>query len=208
MTVEQIQLLSIVLFVLAGVLFLLAIALFFLLDIPKLYGDISGRTAKKAIEAIRRQNESSGNRASRPSVVNAARGKLTAKITPSGRLAATTDSLPIHVGTEKFNTDILTPNANETTVLASETTVLESEATAAQGETTVLSNETTLLTGVGSECQETTILVGGDGTGFVPTAEEPFTAVAEASEDEATEKASDITVDVEMGFKGSTELIE
>ena len=50
MTVELLQIISLVSFIIAGVLLLLGIALFFLLDVPKLYGDISGRTAKKAIQ--------------------------------------------------------------------------------------------------------------------------------------------------------------
>ena len=118
MTVELLQTLSLVAYIAAGVLFLVAVALFFLLDVPKLYGDVSGRTAKKAIEAIRQQNESSGNKAYKPSAVNAERGKLTDKITQSGRLQSQTAGLPVSVGTEKFATSTLAPRPNETTVLA------------------------------------------------------------------------------------------
>lgn len=127
MEVETLQTLSWIAFIIAGVLFLLCIALFFLLDVPKLYGDISGRTAKKAIEAIRQQNEATGNKAYKPSAVNEARGKLTDKITPSGRLEPQTAGMPISVGTEKLSTTLLEPQANETTLLdnsAGETTIL------------------------------------------------------------------------------------
>lgn len=120
MTVEFLQTLSMVAYIAAGVLFLVAVALFFLLDVPKLYGDVSGRTAKKAIEAIRQQNESTGNKAYKPSAVNAERGKLTDKITPSGRLQSQTAGLPVSVGTEKFATSTLAPQPNETTVLVNE----------------------------------------------------------------------------------------
>ena len=92
MTVELIQTLSMVAYIFAGVLFLLAVALFFLLDVPKLYNDISGRTARKAIEQIRQQNESTGNKAYKPSSVNAERGKLTDRISKSGRLQPQTES--------------------------------------------------------------------------------------------------------------------
>lgn len=141
MTVEMLQTLSLAAYIIAGVLFLVAVALFFLLDILKVYGDISGRTAKKAIEAIRQQNESTGNKAYKPSAVNAKRGKLTDKITPSGRLKKRTAGLPINVGTEKIATSRLTPQTNETIVLneqTNETTVLKDDFPAETGETTLL----------------------------------------------------------------------
>lgn len=47
MTVELMQTLSIVAFVIAGVFLLIAIALFFLFNIPKVYGYLSGRTRKR-----------------------------------------------------------------------------------------------------------------------------------------------------------------
>ena len=144
MTVELLQTASLVAFIAAGILFLVAVALFFLLDVPKLYGDISGRTAKKAIEAIRQQNESSGNKAYKPSPVNAERGKLTDRITKSGSLQPQTSGSSIGVGTEKFSTSTLFQQSNETTVLqntASETTVLTGLLPVEGGETTLLVNE-------------------------------------------------------------------
>lgn len=183
MTVELLQTLSLVAYIAAGVLFLVAVALFFLLDVPKLYGDVSGRTAKKAIEAIRQQNESSGNKAYKPSAVNAERGKLTDKITQSGRLQSQTAGLPVSVGTEKFATSTLAPQPNETTVLAepvNETTVLEQPA-----------GETTVLTGDLSPAGETTVLVNN-----------------EAAQSAAVVAPSKFTVDVEMSFTGSSEIIE
>lgn len=173
MTVELLQTLSIAAYVAAGVLLLTAIALFFLLDVPKLYGDVSGRTAKKAIEAIRQQNESTGNKAYKPSAVNAERGRLTDKITQSGRLQSQTEGLPVSVGTEKFDTSTLVPQPNETTVLeqlVGETTVLTADLPHDSGETTLLVNEET----------------------------------------EKVQKSTDenFTVDVEMSFAGSSEIIE
>lgn len=183
MTVELLQTLSLVAYIAAGVLFLVAVALFFLLDVPKLYGDVSGRTAKKAIEAIRQQNESSGNKAYKPSAVNAERGKLTDKITQSGRLQSQTAGLPVSVGTEKFATSTLAPQSNETTVLAepaNETTILEQPA-----------GETTVLTGDLSPVGETTVLVNN-----------------EDAQSGAVVDPSKFTVDVEMSFTGSSEIIE
>lgn len=176
MTVELLQIISLVSFIIAGVLLLLGIALFFLLDVPKLYGDISGRTAKKAIEAIRQQYESSGNKAYKPSAVNAERGKLTDKISHSGSVVGKTSGSGISVGTEKLHTDVLTAKANETTVLnngSSETTVLEHQGGA--GETTVLA--------------QNQVGVNSDESANIPA-------------------SSGFTVDVEMSFTGSSEIIE
>ena len=176
MTVELLQIISLVSFIIAGVLLLLDIALFFLLDVPKLYGDISGRTAKKAIEAIRQQNESSGNKAYKPSAVNAERGKLTDKISHSGSIVGKTSGSGISVGTEKLHTDVLAAKANETTVLnggSNETTVLEHQGGA--GETTVLA--------------QNQVGVNSDNSATVPA-------------------NSGFTVDVEMSFTGSSEIIE
>lgn len=183
MTVELLQTLSLVSFIIAGVLFLIGVALFFLLDVPKLYGDISGRTAKKTIEAIRQQNESSGNKVYKPSAVNAERGKLTDKITQSGRLQSKTTGLPASVGTEKFVTSALYPQSNETTLLeegASETSVLVQSG-----------GETTVLTGVLPTIGETSVLIQ-----------------EEVSEVYANDALSKFTIDVEMSFTGSSELIE
>lgn len=182
MTVELLQTLSLAAYIAAGVLFLLAVALFFLLDVPKLYGDVSGRTAKKAIEAIRQQNESTGNKAYKPSAVNAERGKLTDKITPSGKLESRTDGLAVSVGTEKFATAALASQTNETTLLetgANETTLLTA------------GNETTILTGaLPTDSGETTMLVHENLQPEVVVTDDSF------------------EVDVEMSFTGSSEIIE
>lgn len=56
MSIDVLQTCSIGFWVAAGIFFLTAVALFFLMDISKLYGEISGRTARKAIEQIRKHN--------------------------------------------------------------------------------------------------------------------------------------------------------
>ena len=123
MSIEVLQACSIGLWVAAGIFFLTAVALFFLMDIPKLYGEISGRTAKKAIEQIRKHN------------AEALTGDMAGVHTGSG------------VRTEKFSTATLAPEATAgaTTVLAETgaTTVL-----AEAGATTMLAEAgaTTMLT--------------------------------------------------------------
>lgn len=163
MTVELLQTLSIAAYIAAGVFILIAVALFFLFDVPKLYGNISGRTAKKAIEKIRQKNENTGSNAYQTSVVNTERSKLTDKITLSGRLTPQTAGLPMGIGTEKFSTSALSPQFNETTVLS--------------GNVFQGSSETTLLVNEEYGIKSTVI----DGT---------------------------FSVDVEMSFTGSSEIIE
>lgn len=129
-----------------GVFFVIAVLLFFTLRIPKVISDLTGRTARKAIENIRMQNEQSGDKAYQTSAVNLERGKITDKISPSGRLE-TKAGTPFGTGraTEKISTMKLEP-VGETDVLTvtEETTVLSNCAgetevlTCAAGETEVL----------------------------------------------------------------------
>lgn len=123
----------------SGIMFAVSIVLFFTLKIPKVISDLTGRTARRAIEDIRLQNERSGDKTYKSSAVNLQRGKLTDKISPSGRLMRR-EASPFGTGviTEKISTQRLAPGEgpDETTVLApaNETTVLD----AGYGETTVL----------------------------------------------------------------------
>lgn len=135
MSVELLQTLSKVFFAVSGVLLVAAVALFFLLEIRKVIGDVSGSTAKKAIENIRQQNEQTGNKAYKPSPVNKSRGKVTDKISNSGRMVAHSAGLEVSVGTSELDDLALSVPASETTVLsenlpeaASETTVLNQPA--------------------------------------------------------------------------------
>lgn len=127
---------------LAAILFVISVVLFVTLRIPKVISDLTGRTARKAIETIRLQNEQSGDKSYQSSAVNLERGKLTDKISRSGRLVSR-DATPFGTGviTEKISTQKLSQDdSGETTVLdadAGETTVLNSGA----GETTVLDAE-------------------------------------------------------------------
>lgn len=126
--------------ILCGAMLITSILLFILLRIPKVIGDLTGRTARKAIENIRNQNESSGDKTYRSSLVNQERGKLTDKISPSGRLIRNpTDLLGGAMATEKIGTQQLV--SDETTVLDSgnETTVLTGELENSGNETTLLS---------------------------------------------------------------------
>lgn len=130
-----------------GVFFVIAVVLFFSLNIPKVISDLSGRTARKAIENIRMRNEQSGDKSYHSSAFNLERGKITDKISKSGRLIQKSPT-PFGTGviTEKISTVKLTPPAAETDVLsvAAETSVLSNPVgetdvlTPAAGETEVL----------------------------------------------------------------------
>ena len=184
MSVEQLQTLSLVSYIIAGVLVLVAIALFFLLDIKKVIGDVTGATARKAINTIREQNEASGDKAYKPSPVNAARGKLTDKISPSGRLQPQTAGIGGSPGTEKFDTTKLMPPIEETTVLDN-----------AVSDTTVLSEETTVLEQNANSGQTTVLSENADNQ-------------AENAKSSDKEHKADFSTDVEMGFTDSSEIIE
>ena len=151
-----------------GLFFVLAVILFFTLRIPEVVNHLTGRTQRKAIERIRTQNEQSGDKSYRSSAVNLERGKVTDKISKSGRLIPK-DPTPFGTGaiTQKISTaelvagaetDVLTVS-EETSVLsapASETTVLGN---ASAGETAVLGNasagETAVLAPSGQTMETT-----------------------------------------------------
>lgn len=140
-----------------GVFFAIAVTLFFTLKIPKVISDLSGRTARKAIENIRQQNEQSGEKTYQSSQVNLERGKLTDKISKSGRLVPRNET-PFGTGviTEKISTQKL-DTAGETDVLAEpagETTLLTEPA----GETSLLAEPAGETTVLGAPVGETAVL--------------------------------------------------
>lgn len=148
MTYEMYRYLSLGAAIACGVMVVVSVILFFTLQIPKVIGDLTGRTARKAIEDIRKQNEQSGDKVYRSSSVNLRRGKLTDKISPSGRIEAR-HTTPFGTGviTEKISTQQL-PVAED----SSDTAILDE------------GNETTVLTQVPDAvpvpviCTETTVL--------------------------------------------------
>ena len=140
---------------LSGAMLIVSILLFIILKIPRVIGDLTGATARKAIENIRNQNESSGDKIYKSSAVNRERGKLTDKISASGNISHhETNPLGGAMATTKIATQGLSENAefNETTVLGTET---GNETTVLDNETTVLDNGTTVLS---SPANETTVL--------------------------------------------------
>ena len=195
MTIDSLNTLSVVFFACAAVFLVAGIVLFFVLDIIRVYGDLSVRTARKAIERMRKENEETGNKAYKPSPVNEKRGKLTDKISDSGRIVSRQDGVAVNVGTQKFETGQLAPteqdfaNSNETTVLVDES----------------IANETTLLVNE-SAANETTILVAE--TAQTSQAGETTLLVQELPATNDLVQEYDFTPEVELAFVGSSELIE
>jgi len=149
--------------VLAAIMLVITVFLFVYLNIPTVIGDLTGSNARRAIEQIRNQNESSGEKTYRSSRVNRERGKITDKISASGRLIRNqTSSLHGAMATEKIHTHRLTQAENQTTLLeenqgSQQTTLLDQQG----GQQTTLLNqqggqETVLLEQQGG--QETTLL--------------------------------------------------
>lgn len=148
MTYEMYRYLSMGAAIACGIMVVVSLVLFVQLQIPKVIGDLTGRTARKAIEDIRKQNEEGGSKVYRSSSVNLRRGKLTDKITPSGRIEAR-HTTPFGTGviTEKISTQELplTEDSYDTTLLGTEneTTVLSQVPEAASVPS--LTTETTVL---------------------------------------------------------------
>ncbi len=144
MTIETLQYISVGAYVAAGIFLLAAIVVFFVLKIPAVIGDLTGRTAKRAIDNIRYRNETTGEKAYKPSKVNVSRGKLTEKMNIDGSKQKRKDISSPGFMTQKISN--AAPENDETTVLTesneNETTVLGNS----ENETTVLGgSETTVL---------------------------------------------------------------
>jgi len=194
MTVESMQTMSLVFYLMAGVMFFSAIALFFLLKVPSLFGDITGSTARKAIETIRMQNEYSGDKAHKPSPINVSRGKITEKISKSGRLQQSSISFGGSPGTEKFATTQLSAYASapETDFGAAETTLLDQS----MNETSLPDrsmNETSVISPECTPYGETTVL-----------SESEFRSETEPA---GFGRDEDFSLDFEIRFTASSDMV-
>ena len=143
--------------ILAGLMLVLSIILFIVLHIPSVIGDLSGSTAKKAIEDIINKNESTGKKTYKSSRVNKERGKITEKMTNSGKIGSGhSDLMGEAMATTKIGTQKLQAEARE-----AYETALGSGAPAEQ--TTILgdahASETVILDQI--PLGETTVLDGG-----------------------------------------------
>lgn len=194
MTVELLQILSLICFILAGVLFIVTVALFFLLNIVKVFGYLTGINAKRAIENIRTHNESSN------SEKNTSSGGITSKFSLSRKLQRERFDGSV-VGTSKLSTSKLSREAKETTVLetssvSNETTVLDNSS----NETTVLGNSNSDTTVLGNLENETSVL----GDSSYPQKNTNF----QGSEILSNDNDPGFYIDYEIIFAESTEIIQ
>lgn len=193
MSVELLQIIALISYILAFCMLITAIALFFVLKIPAVVGNLTGATARKAIESIRLQNENAVKaEKTKQSEMNAQRGRLTDKISPSGNLQHVTGIIEGAGETTKMDTVELMSNAVAANVASNETTLLGGRSGT---ETTILAEEqeigaTTLLQ-PNQEPGEVQFLEGQMGNG-VPVEQESV----------------EYSVDIDMGFAESTETID
>lgn len=118
-TAEILSLISLISFIISGFSLILTIFFWFQFKIPRIIGNLSGRTARKTIEQMRTSNEQSGPKSFRSSAINASRGK----ITMSG---VSTVKEEVSVEEQKTETGLLSENkASEIT--NQQTQLLDSE---------------------------------------------------------------------------------
>ena len=111
--------------------------------IPRVIGDLTGRTARKSIAKMRASNEASGNKSYRPSAANVNRGKLTdtmpdlVKLNKQASIPTTFDKVQTGIleenkisGKSAEPTVILDDNATELLLDSEETELLAKEAQA------------------------------------------------------------------------------
>ncbi|WP_066315518.1 hypothetical protein [Bacillus sp. FJAT-29814] len=150
---------SIIGYSLAGVLLVVAIIMFFKMNIRAIIGDLSGKTAARKIKEIREHNKGSDNKRLQPKAFRLDRESKrlgrTGGLGRTGRTGKTnpeTEEIQL-IGTEAKSTELITDGGNDSTVLlanqgASQSTVLLSEHDATvllSDETEILSNETSAL---------------------------------------------------------------
>lgn len=162
MSAELYQNISMVAFVLAAIFFIVAVILFFVLDIPAVLGELSGKTAAKQVAEIRAANKNAVAKRRPVSTSASTTQRATSKLAQNA-----TNQLGITGQTRKENTieetelptpetellipetELLSPETEllspETELLSPETELLSPETTLLSPETTVLSPETTLL---------------------------------------------------------------
>lgn len=126
MTYDMYRYLFIIAISISLLLLALSTLLFIKLEIPKIIRDLSGVNAKRAIERIRMENEASGEKVYKPSSTNIRRGKITDKMSSSGRVISIDSGIKVGSPTEKLNTQLLYKTERDSEGIGSEeTTVLE-----------------------------------------------------------------------------------
>ena len=105
-TASALGIVSKVMFALAAVCLAFALYSFIVFKIPAVIGDLTGRTAKKSIEKMRRENETSGKKSFRPTAEAMERGTITAPVNESKK-----ESKRLSKSTNKVQTSKSAPTA-------------------------------------------------------------------------------------------------
>ena len=100
MSVETLQIITLIFFVLSGALFIIAVCLFFAFNIPGIIGNLTGITAKKAIEDIKAKNEDADKH--RVTYSRLIKSKNTEKMSGSGNIGRSTGPFRQGKGTKKL----------------------------------------------------------------------------------------------------------
>lgn len=213
MTYDTYNLIFIVSAILAGVMLVVTVILFFVLKIPRVIGDLSGSTERKAVRDIQNQTSSSGKKAQKPGTDKLDRSGATAKISSSGQAPERPSANAAGTTTEELGQKAGAAGTYAPNALAPETTALygaAQETTALYGaaeETTALpdaAQETTALYGA---AQETTALPAS-AYNMIPTpisGNAPFPAAAPAAA--AQQPSQGFVIEYELTYIHSNEQI-
>ena len=171
MSIEVLETISLISFILAAISAVLAIMFWFVFKIPTVISDLSGRTARKSIERMRANNEKTGRKDFMPSKTNVKRGKVTELMNESSKGSGKLSEMlsgklgdkkkDVSVDEKHLETGLLAENtqnsyeSEETGLLAEnvpETELLETELLEGYEETGLLGeeDETTLLVDEGA----------------------------------------------------------
>lgn len=121
---DTLSIISLVSFIVAGVCLALAIFFWISFRIPKVIGDLSGRTARKSIAKMRASNEASGDKSYRPSATNVSRGKLTDTMSDLSK-PQSQDTDPLSGETGTGETGVLAENKASTNKYGESTVLLD-----------------------------------------------------------------------------------
>lgn len=102
MTVEVLQSISIACYILAGLLLVAMLIFFFLYDIPKVIGSLSGHTARKEIEEIRKKNDVPENITLVPELRYENRTKITDRMDMHQEMYGSEETVLLDISTEKL----------------------------------------------------------------------------------------------------------
>lgn len=126
MTIELLQTSSTVAYILAGLFLVISVILFFKFQVPKLFSDLTGRTERRAIAAIRKQNEGGNEKAVSGKTGRISKTDRLPKQATNHMSTKREEKKPVPANAWEAVTDELSDDNNETTVLEQEqeTTVL------------------------------------------------------------------------------------